>query len=181
MSMAFQIEIRPILDFSSSELSRIDAIDHLAFASSPSAPQSNEEPICWSKSEYYGIGILDSQIVSQLAILHREVRVGDQLVRVGGIGGVATHPDFQRRGYANLLLKEAVDFMGHEMKVPFGLLVCSSEREKYYSKSGWLAISSPMIFNYGNGKRTWHETTMILPLSDSLWPAGTVDLNGFPW
>jgi aminoglycoside 2'-N-acetyltransferase I len=179
--MAYTIIIKHVAQISGAEQSRINEVDHLAFHSGPPAIPENEDGIIWAENEYYALGILDGSIVSLICLLRREVYVGDQKIRIAGIGGVATHPDFQRHGFAGLLLKNSEIFIREKLDVHFALLVCSLEREAYYQKYGWKTITDPMVFNTPNGKQTWPELTMVLSLNDQPWPSGLIDLCGPPW
>src|SRR5215207_10039159 len=50
--------------------------------------------------------------VSYAGVLVRDATLDGGPVRVGGIGGVRTHPDARRRGYAALAMRRAVEFFG---------------------------------------------------------------------
>ena len=49
---------------------------------------------------------VEYQVVSSMAIFTTEVRVGALTLKVGGINGVATLPEFRRHGLAGLLLED---------------------------------------------------------------------------
>lgn len=179
--MAYNTIIKPMAQVTSAEASRIKEVDHLAFHNGPPEMPNNEDGIVWADTEYYALGILDGNIVSIVCLLTREVCVGGQPIQIAGIGGVATHPHFQRQGFAGLLLQHSESFIREQLRVPFALLVCSPEREAYYQKYGWKTIPDPMVFNTPGGKQTWTELTMVLSLSRQSWPPGLVDLCGSPW
>src|SRR5664279_5695155 len=42
----------------------------------------------------------DEQLVCHVGITRREGTWDGRKIRIGGIGGVSTHPDFRRRGFA---------------------------------------------------------------------------------
>jgi len=44
-------------------------------------------------------------------IVDRTIRVGGQSLSVAGIGGVATHPEFRRQGFTEILMKTALEQM----------------------------------------------------------------------
>lgn len=179
--MAFTIEIKPVFQLSQLENAQTDEVGGQAFYNPDPTPVSEMEGIEWSNAEFFVLGALDGRIVSQIGLLRREVRVGEQVIPVGGVGGVATHPEFQRRGYAGLLLDAAARFMRDEMDVSFGMLVCSPQREPYYRKFNWQPVRDRVVFDTPTGQRAWHEVTMILPLTGETWPRGLVDMCGHPW
>jgi GNAT superfamily N-acetyltransferase len=43
--------------------------------------------------------------VSQIAIFHDQLKMYDETIRVGSIGGVCTHPDYRKRGLATQLME----------------------------------------------------------------------------
>ena len=58
----------------------------------------------WAEADFYVILSLEEQLAGRLAILDRQVSIGGTMVRVGGIGGVATKPEFRHRGVASAML-----------------------------------------------------------------------------
>jgi predicted N-acetyltransferase YhbS len=180
-SDVFEITIKRAAELSPEEETRVTEVDHLAFSAPDSQPSEDEQDIEWSSPDWLVLGWLDGQIVSLLGIVRREIRVGDETLPVAGIGGVATHPEFQRRGLAARLMERAAGFMREELKVPFGLLVCSDLRQPYYARLGWQPVAEPMVFDWRGSKRVFPENTMIFTLGDRSWPIGTVDLCGKPW
>ena len=80
---------------------------------------------------------VDGRIVSHVRIFERQMRVRDVTVRVGGIGSVATYPEYEGRGFATALLRDAIERMegaGHALSFLFtGLL-------SFYGRLGWRVI-----------------------------------------
>jgi hypothetical protein len=171
----YTIEIKPAAELTEEEHTQMAEIDRLAFAGQPG------EDLEWSDSDWVVLGRMDGRLVSQLGIVCRNVRVGDTVVPVGGVGGVATHPDFVRRGFAGQNLTLTTDFLRDRLGVQFGLLICAPERTAYYGKFGWLSMTAPMYFEFKGGQRLFDAPVMILPLGSACWPDGAVDLCGKPW
>lgn len=154
----------------------IDQLDQLAFVEG-----SEFDPSQWADSDWMVLGRLDGELVSQLGLLKREIRIGSVPLLVGGVGGVATHPGWRRRGFSSTLLEAAAEFMQVELKVRFGLLVCACESQRFYSRLGWKTIANE-LWCTANGKRHRMKTTvMILPVLQADWPKGKIDLCGSPW
>ncbi|MBK8822699.1 MAG: GNAT family N-acetyltransferase [Anaerolineales bacterium] len=84
---------------------QIDQLDHLAFADEKhDDPEFNS--IDWSSHiEHMALGRMDNELVTLLGLLKREILVGERPVWVAGVGGVATHPNWQKRGFSSTLLK----------------------------------------------------------------------------
>lgn len=164
--------------------SQIDTVSSLAFQA-----VGDEDPqfmnLTWANSEWLALGFVDETLVSFFCMLKRQVSAGDEFIWTAGIGGVATHPQWQKKGYASQLLRAAVPFMRDEIHAEFGLLICSDLVEPVYAGCGWQRVGSSFAFEqYPDGKverRVIHTCVMVLPLTDRVWPAGEVDFRGLPW
>ena len=83
----------------------------------------------------------DGRIVATLRVWDRTVRVGGTAVRMGGIGGVGTHPDHRRRGHASAMLRDAIDWMrsrGYLTSVLF-----TEVATEFYRRHGWASVPMP--------------------------------------
>lgn len=160
---------------------RVDALDHLAFSNEDGPPDPEFDRIEWASPDWLALGLMGDELVSQLCLLKRSIMVGGEPVWVAGVGGVATHPAWQRRGLASQVLRAAEVFMRAEMKVPFGLLVCADETQPVYSRCGWQTVAHSLLFAQDGQRRKLAACVMILPLAGQPWPAGEIDLLGLPW
>lgn len=77
---------------------------------------------------------VDGRIVSCLTIIDTQCRLGEGLARLGGIAGVATTPSERRKGYAGLLLTEAMRTMRERGYALAALFPFSYD---YYRRFGW--------------------------------------------
>ena len=107
---------------------------------------------------------VDGRIAATLRVWDRTVRVGETAVRMGGIGGVGTHPDFRRRGHASALLRDAADWMrgrGYLASVLF-----TEVATEFYRRLGWASVPMPgfriaapgagaSLPELGEGAREW--------------------------
>jgi GNAT superfamily N-acetyltransferase len=162
---------------------KINELDHLAFAHDPSAPADPEfDSIDWSSHiEYMALGRVDGELVTLLGLLRREILVGGKPVWVVGVGGVATHPNWQKRRLSSMLLQAVEKFMREKMDAPFGLLVCADERRSFYGRAGWKQIAEEIYFIQDGQRRSLETSVMVLPLTEQVWLPGEVDLCGLPW
>ena len=85
---------------------------------------------------------LDGKIVSCLTVVDRECWIGDATIRVAGIAGVATLPDYRRRGFARRLLTETLNVLDSR-----GLHIAAlfPADASYYRSLGWEPASKPYI------------------------------------
>jgi predicted acetyltransferase len=175
-----QIEFLHITQISPELDREIDALDHLAFSA-----DENDDPefnaIEWSAQEWMALGRLDGQLVSQLCLLKREILVGGEKVTVAGIGGVATHPQWQRQGLASQIMRATETFLRDEICVPFGLLVCAEQTQPVYARCGWQTVANALFFVQNDQRLPLYTCVMVLPLSGQPWPSGEIDLCGLPW
>jgi GNAT superfamily N-acetyltransferase len=170
------IRIQPVTALSPEDKQIIHEVDHIAFSSETGDP----DPYTWAIGEWQVTGRVHGKIVSIVGILERIARAGEQTLRLGGVGGVATLPEYRRRGLAGALLRASADFMRDPLGVDFGFLLCSEAMVDYYSKLGWQLAPGPTIFDQPKGKVTWPEPVMVLPVQKQDWPPGTIDLCGLP-
>jgi aminoglycoside 2'-N-acetyltransferase I len=135
----------------------------------------------WAPADYYVLINRDGQLAGRLGVLDSKVSVGNQIIRVGGIGGVATKPEFRHRGVASAMLARAAEFMKDDLGVEFGFLLCRHEVSPVYAKSGWIIVRGPTTFMRAGVAATYPNDTMILPLAEKRWPSGAIDMLGLPW
>ena len=135
----------------------------------------------WRAPDYYVLVNRDGQLAGRLGVLDSKVSVANQIIRVGGIGGVATKPEFRHRGVASAMLARAAEFMKSDLSVEFGLLLCRHEVSPLYAKMGWVIVVGPTTFTRAGVTSTYPYDTMILPLAEKTWPSGPIDMLGLPW
>jgi predicted N-acetyltransferase YhbS len=78
--------------------------------------------------------------VASVQIFDKPIRLRGEVVTIGGIGSVATHPDYERRGIATRLLRLAIDDMGargHALSLLF------TGRTSFYERLDWAHIPRP--------------------------------------
>jgi predicted acetyltransferase len=170
-------EVTPELDRQMEQLYQIAF--HEDEKNEPEPDASNVEgnyPLNW-----FVLGRVGSELVTQLLLLTREIRVGDQKIQVVGIGGVGTHPKWRHRGYASALLSVAEEFIRKEIKVPFGLLVCAPATRPLYERAGWRYVADHLLFEEAGQQQTMDACVMILPLAQNDWPIGEINLCGSSW
>ena len=140
--------------------------------------------ITWTyETPWHAVVYADDAPVSYLDILVRDCTVGGQLLRLAGIGGVMTPPEFRGHGYASRALDVAADFMRTRLDAPFALLVTGDDRIPFYGRLGWQQIHAPLRFFQPDGldRSDQIAVIMILALRDDPWPPGLIDLCGLPW
>jgi predicted acetyltransferase len=154
---------------------KVNEVTRLAFA-------GEDDELVWNEKDDFRVLVTaDERLVSTLGIVRRVGKVGDQPVLLGGVGGVATHPEFRKNGYAGLALQAAGEFMRETMRVDFGHLLCGPHMEHYYARFGWQTVTNPCWADQPGGKVLLNEVIMILPCQQREWLSGEIDLCGLPW
>ncbi|MFM8323015.1 MAG: GNAT family N-acetyltransferase [Chloroflexota bacterium] len=135
----------------------------------------------WADADYHLRAWDGAQLVGHVDITLRDVQAGGQPLRLGGIGGVVTLPDWRRQGIASEALRLAQAFLCDPLDVDAGLLICDPLLLPFYARLGWQAVPGPLFFDQPDGRRRFDGQVMVLPLRIPAWPAGTIDLQGLPW
>jgi aminoglycoside 2'-N-acetyltransferase I len=124
----------------------------------------------------------EGRLIAHVGIVIREGTLNSMPVRIGGIGGVKTHPQAQGRGYASAALRRAATALHDDHRVAFSLLVCQEHLLPFYARFGWLPFPGRLIVEQPSGPVVFTiNRPMVLP---GLCPApqeGIIDLRGFPW
>jgi predicted acetyltransferase len=79
----------------------------------------------------------DDRPVSSVQIFSKQIRLRDAAVPLGGIGSVATHPDYRKQGLAYELLRRSETAM-RERGMPLALLF--AVLWDFYGRLGWVQI-----------------------------------------
>jgi aminoglycoside 2'-N-acetyltransferase I len=124
-------------------------------------------------------------VVCHVGIFRREVTWNGRKLRAGGIGGVVTREDRQRRGYASIALNAAIQTLKDEGSTDFALLFCEPHLAPFYVERGWKAFDGEIYAEQPQGgvrKRVRFDA--IAPYLYDLRRAprqGVIDLCGLPW
>ena len=176
-----QVRFTPQAELTPKLQQDIDLLDKLAFAGEDIDDDPEFSSIQWASPDWMALGFLNGELVTQLCLPKREIRVGNEKIWVAGIGGMATHPDHQHKGYGSTLLRATEAFMRAEMQVPFGLLICAYETRPFYELARWQFAADKLYYSQDNQRRTLNTCVMVLPLENRAWRTGEIDLCGSPW
>jgi len=67
---------------------------------------------------------VDGKIVGMMMLIRRPLRVGTAIVNGAMVAPVATHPDYQRRGYCSAVMRNAIQYMktqGFDLTILWGI------------------------------------------------------------
>jgi aminoglycoside 2'-N-acetyltransferase I len=135
----------------------------------------------WSDVDWHILITMDGMLVSHVEIVERDAQVGRDRLKLGGIGGVMTLPEWRGRGLAQAGMRKAQEFICEEMDADFGLLMCDPKMVTFYARLGWFEVDAPLVYDHPCGKRTFDDVVMVLSCTGRAWPDGMIDLCGYPW
>jgi aminoglycoside 2'-N-acetyltransferase I len=128
--------------------------------------------VCWNE---------ERKALCHVGIVLRDGKATESPAKIGGIGGVKTHPGARRQGLASHCIRRAIDFF-EEQAVDFALLVCEPDLVALYEKLGWRLYPGPLfVSQHGRKERFQFNLPMIRPVRSSGPTDGVIDLQGPPW
>jgi RimJ/RimL family protein N-acetyltransferase len=169
------VQIKPASELSPDEHKRINYLLERVFGDDP------YNSLSYAKMEWNVLIYVGKVLASNVEIVQRTVTVDGQPLLVGGIGGVATLPEYRGRGLATRGMTAGVKFMKDELSLEYGLLITGSRRRTFYEGMGWQVIPEPAYFDQPTGKKRNEGLTMSLSMANKSWPPGAVDFCGLPW
>ena len=126
-------------------------------------------------------------MIAHVAVIARDIFVGDDRFRVAGIGNVCVHPSYRGKGMSKKLLEKAMETAA-EKGYDFGFLFCKTIIQDIYANLGWRAVAAPDIIRINpsgteEGFQEWknEDMAMYYPLSQNTFPAGVIHLKGINW
>ena len=103
------------------------------------------------------------------------------MVKVGGLGGVATRADSRLRGVARMAIANALREIAEAHKADFGLLFCEPRHAQLYKKLGWRSFAGDVFVIQPRGHVRFDVTDPYV-FDLKLAPhSGVLDLCGLPW
>lgn len=136
----------------------------------------------WARPEWRIRVFEEGRLVSSLGALVRHATHDGRPVLIGGMGGVATHPEARRRGYAALAARRAHEFFLEHGEIAFSLLVCEPGLIEYYGRLGWREFDGRlMVRQRGERAEFTFNRVMLRAVNAAAPSSGVIDLLGPPW
>jgi predicted GNAT family N-acyltransferase len=175
-------EIRRVADLTADEQSALHTLS-LAVYPPETAAAWPGRAIEWASAQWSVIGWnVEGEAVCQVGVILREARWNERAVKLGGIGGVKTHPASRGRGLASTAINRAMVFFREQESVDFALLVCEPGLVLFYERLGWRRFPGELIVTQRQASVPFTfnlPMTTPLRLQESL--DGKIDLLGPPW
>jgi aminoglycoside 2'-N-acetyltransferase I len=176
------VTIKRLTDWGEEELADLSTLTRAVYPPGGDADWPGRH-IEWSPAEW-GIQVRDEgdDLVAYAGLVIRDGSHDGRPARIGGVGGVKTHPDHRRHGYAAEAMRSAHQFFSTADEVDFGLLVCEDSLIPYYGRLGWLLFDGDLLTQQATGKvKFTFNRVMVNPVTRRAPDAGVIDLNGPPW
>jgi hypothetical protein len=175
-------ELRRVADLTADERSALTTLSLAVYPPEVSAAWPGRA-VEWAPAQWGVIGWdAEGVAVCYVGALLREATWNGRAVRVGGIGGVKTHPAARGRRFATTGIRRALDFFGGLGDVEFGLLVCEPDLVPFYERLGWHRFPGDLLVTQRRATVTFtFNLPMTTPLRLQGPLGGTIDLRGPPW
>ena len=102
--------------------------------------------------------VVDGKVVSHVRVSDRSIHIGRSVMKLGGIGMVATLPEYRQRGYASALMQDATAYM-EEHSYDLGLLFTTIQ--PFYMQFGWASFPQTNFALELRGKNTFAPSSWI--------------------
>jgi GNAT superfamily N-acetyltransferase len=124
----------------------------------------------------------DGRPACHVGIYFRTATWNGRKVHIGGIGGVATHPDYRRQGYASVALNAATQTMRDHDAAQFALLFCEPHNFEFYRSRGWQPFTGEIYAEQPGGRIRFEVMSpFVFDLKRRAPLKGAIDLCGLPW
>lgn len=135
----------------------------------------------------YVIAFLGEKPVGYIRLFRRNINLKGRKVVLGGIGGVCTDPQEQRKGIATKMLQVAVKKLKKANCDIAYLCTNIPKLENLYGQVGFVPLSRPYTFVGKSGKKHIDDDGMIAPINSQktfqeiLEDTDPFDLEGMNW
>ena len=125
-------------------------------------------------------GDIATPIICHVGLYSRQAIWNDTPVTIGGIGGVATHPERRKQGHASAAIAAGIARF-RQSDADFGLLFCEPHNFAFYRGLGWHQFEGEVYAEQPEGRvRFAAMTPFVFDLRRSP-RSGVIDLRGLPW
>lgn len=115
----------------------------------------------WGDASTPFIRFYNDIAVTHVGVLEIPMQIMGQIVTVGGIHGVCTHPEFRRRGYYREVMTEVLDYCASRYET----LMLTTAQPELYQPFGFRVVKEH-IFSTKSDSRGWSNGFRLLNTSD---------------
>ena len=135
----------------------------------------------------YVLAHIGDELVGTIRLFTRAVPFNGRTVRLGGMGGVATHPDWRGRGIAEATVRAAMGELQRQGATVAYLCSVTALGQRLYAKVGFVPLGRPYTYRGRSGKHYTDHDGWLAPLTDPVLCAAMLadpaplDLAGSNW
>lgn len=137
--------------------------------------------IVWADADLRVLVETPDSIVCHVGLYFRTVLWKGRKHPIGGIGGVATHPEHRRSGYASIGLNAAVQTFRDREALDFALLFCEPHNFAFYEARNWHRFDGAIMAEQPSGRVRFEAMTPYVFDLTNAPREGAIDLCGLPW
>jgi aminoglycoside 2'-N-acetyltransferase I len=142
--VAMRVRIAETAELTTGELEAIRRLMRAAFADGFS-----DEDWRHTLGGRHAIVEIDGEVVSHGAVVARTLIAGDRPVRTGYVEGVATHPEYQRKGWGSAVMRT----VNRVIEDHFEMGGLSTGVPELYARLGWERWLGPTFVDGPTGRR----------------------------
>lgn len=136
----------------------------------------------WAEAQRRVLLYVDDAVCSVAGVHERQIQRDGEAVRVAGIGGVMTKPEFQGQGHGKQVMLYLMQQLRTEKRCAFGLLFCEDHNVEFYRKLGWSLFEGKMLVEqHGKTGPFAFRNVMVWPITGPATLGGKLNLCGLPW
>jgi GNAT superfamily N-acetyltransferase len=114
-----------------------------------------------------------------LLVSHAQVGVPDvshdgRHLRIAGVGGVMTYPQFRGEGHGTAVMRRTTDRILADASFDMGMLFCDPENVRFYERFGWSVLPSGRVLV---GAPDEPEDDLIMTVGDTTGLPATLRLD----
>ena len=150
-------------------------------------PKAEVEKLSWGHVKWANADLRvlvetsDGELACHVGIYTRMAMWNNRKMNIGGIGGVATHPDHQRRGYASIALNAAIQTLRDREDIQFVVLFCEPHNVAFYEARGWHRFIGEVYCEQPEGRVRFEAMAPFVFDLKGGAGGGILDLCGLPW
>lgn len=136
----------------------------------------------WASAQWSVFVWDQDDLIARVGLVVREIVDNGVAKKIGGIGGVMTHPNRQGQGLASLAMREASRHFIEDLDVSYALLFCRPHLVEFYKRLNWKSFQGQVFVEQPQGKVEFSANgVMVLDVKEEAPVQGVLDLNGLPW